>query len=179
MRVVKKIAILKLGGPEITNKRKELEMRKTGVLIGAISLFSLLCMSQSFAQQGMQWRGGGGWGMDAQYSRMYDTKTVETISGEVASVDIITPMKGMCYGVHLMVKTAKETISVHLGPGWYIENQDTKIEPKDKVEVVGSRITLEGKPAIIAAEVKKGDEILKLRNKKGFPFWSGWRRSQD
>ena len=24
----------------------------------------------------------------------------------------------------------KETISVHLGPGWYIENQDTKMETK-------------------------------------------------
>ncbi|MBF8278514.1 MAG: putative exported protein [Candidatus Brocadiaceae bacterium] len=81
-------------------------MRKTGIFI--VVIFSLLCMSQSFAQQGMQWRGGGGWGMGAPYSRMYDPKTVETISGEVVSVDIITPIKGMCYGVHLMVKTAKE-----------------------------------------------------------------------
>lgn len=163
----------------ITGSRREYTMRKTGTFIVMISIFSLLYISQSFAQQGMQWRGGGGWGTGAPYNRMYDPKTVETISGEVVSVDIITPMKGMCYGVHLMVKTDKETISVHLGPGWYIENQDTKIEPKDKVEVTGSRITLDGKPAIIAAEVKKGEELLKLRNKKGFPFWSGWRRSQD
>ena len=48
-----------------------------------------------------------------------------------------------------------------MGPGWFIENQDIKIEPKDKVEVKGSRITFEGKPAIIAAEVKKGDEYTK------------------
>jgi hypothetical protein len=51
-----------------------------------------------------------------------------------------------------------------------------KIEPKDKVEVTGSRITFDGKPAIIAAEVKKGDEALKLRDDNGFPVWSGWRR---
>lgn len=122
--------------------------------------------------EGRRWLGG----MNAPYSRMYDPKTVETISGEVVSVDVITPLKGMYYGVHLMVKTAKEIISVHLGPGWYIENQDTEIEPKDKVEVTGSRITLEGKPVIIAAEVKKGEEVLKLRDEKGFPFWSGWRK---
>ncbi|HEV8725573.1 MAG TPA: hypothetical protein VGW77_33555 [Candidatus Binatia bacterium] len=60
------------------------------------------------------------------------------------------------------VKTDKETVSVHLGPSWYLENQDVKIDPKDKVEVKGSRITFGGKPAIIAAEVKKGDEVLKL-----------------
>ncbi len=151
-------------------------MRKIGILIGVISVFCLLHLAESFAQQGMQWRGGGGWGTGAPYSRLYDPKTVETIGGEVLSVDVITPMKGMYYGVHLMVKTDKETISVHLGPGWYIENQDTQIEQKDKVEIKGSRITFEGKPAIIAAEVKKGDEILKLRDEKGFPFWSGWRR---
>ena len=76
----------------------------------------------------------------------------------------------------MILKTDKETISVHLGSSWYIENQDIKIELKDKVEVKGSRITFEGKPAIIAAEVKKGNEILKLRDEKGFPVWSGWRR---
>lgn len=146
------------------------------MLLGVIFVFSLLHQTQSFAQQGMQWRGGGGWGVGATYSRMYDPKTVETIRGEVVSVDVITPVKGMCYGVHLMVKTEKETISVHLGPGWYIENQDTRIEAKDKVEVTGSRVTFESKPAIIAAEVKKGDEVLKLRDEKGFPFWSGWRK---
>ncbi len=151
-------------------------MRKISVLIGVVALLGLFSMSHSFAQQGMQWRGGGGWGAGAQYSRLYDPKTVETISGEVIDVDVITPVKEMCYGVHLMVKTEKETISVHLGPGWYIENQDTKIEAKDKVVVTGSRITFEGKPVIIAAEVKKGDEVLKLRDEKGFPFWSGWRR---
>lgn len=151
-------------------------MRKIGLLLGVIFVFSFLHLTQSFAQQGMQWRGGGGWGMGATYSRMYDPKTVETIRGEVVSVDVITPVKGMCYGVHLMVKTEKETISVHLGPGWYIENQDTRIEAKDKVEVTGSRVTFESKPAIIAAEVKKGDEVLKLRDEKGFPFWSGWRK---
>jgi hypothetical protein len=107
---------------------------------------------------------------------MYDTKTVETVSGEVVSVDTMVPMKGMSNGVHLNLKTDKATISVHLGPAWFIEKQDIKIEPKDRVEVKGSRITLEGKPALIAAEVKKGDEVLMLRDEKGFPFWSGWQR---
>jgi len=82
----------------------------------------------------------------------------------------------MSYGVHLVVKTDKETVSVQLGPSWYIENQDIKISPGDKVEITGSRVSFEGKSAIIAAEVKKGDEILKLRDENGYPVWSGWRR---
>lgn len=98
------------------------------------------------------------------------------MSGEVVSIDHRAPVKGMYYGIHLTVKTAKETISVHLGPGWYIENQDVKIEPKDKVEIKGSRVTFEGKAVIIAAEVTKGGEILRLRDENGFPAWAGWRK---
>lgn len=28
----------------------------------------------------------------------------------------------------------------------------------------------------IAAEVKKGDEVLKLRDENGMPYWAGWRK---
>lgn len=151
-------------------------MGRTGIL--GILVFSLFLSPAVFAQEGIQWRGGGGWGAGTPYNRMYDPKTVETITGEVVSISKITPMKGMGYGVHLMVKTDKETISVHLGPGWYVENQDTEIKPKDRIEVTGSRVTFEEEPAIIASELKKGDKVLKLRNEKGVPLWSGWRSKQ-
>lgn len=151
-------------------------MKKIVTAAAALAIVSLFFAVDSFAQRGPMWKGSGGWGMGMQYSRMYNPKTVETLSGEVVSVDQITPMRGMSYGVHMTLKTDKETISVHLGPVWYIANQDIKIEPKDKVEVKGSRITFEGNPAIIAAEIKKGNEILRLRDERGFPVWSGWRR---
>jgi len=151
-------------------------MKKIGILVAVIAMVGFFTAVESFAQQGMRWKGSGGWGMGTPYTKIYDPKTVETLSGEVVGVDQITPVKGMSYGVHLMVKTEKETISVHLGPGWYIENQDVEIESKDKVEVTGSRITFDGKPAIIAAQVKKGEEVLTLRDENGFPVWSGWRR---
>ena len=150
-------------------------MKKICFLLFVVGVLGFITTDAS-AQPGGPWKGSRGWGMGSQYNRMYNPKTVETISGEVVSVDKITPMKGMSYGIHLTLKTEKETISVHLGPGWFIERQDIKIEPKDKIEVTGSRITFEGKPAIIAAEVKKGDEILKLRDENGIPVWAGWRK---
>ena len=79
-----------------------------------------------------------------------------------------------------MVKTDNETIPVHLGPEWYIEealaSQDIKIEVKDKIEIIGSRISYGEKPAIVAAEIKKGNKTLTLRDEIGVPFWSGWGR---
>ncbi|MET0502741.1 MAG: DNA-binding protein [Candidatus Binatia bacterium] len=132
----------------------------------------------SFAQPrgGMMWRGSGGWGPGSQYNRIYDSKALETITGEVTAIDRITPIKGMSGGVHINVKTDKETISVHLGPSWYLENQDIKIEVKDRVEVKGSRVTFGGKPALIASEIRKGNEVLTLRDEAGFPAWMAWRR---
>ena len=150
--------------------------RNLGILVAVMFSLILFVSTDSFAQRGMKWQGGGGWSMGSKYVRMYDPKTVETINGAVMNVERITPMKGISYGVHLMLKTDKETVSVHLGPAWFIENQDVKIKPNDKLEVTGSRINLEGKPVIIAAEVKKKDQTLKLRDESGFPAWSGWRR---
>ena len=150
--------------------------KNLGILTAIISIIMLLFGADSFAKGRMNWKGSGGWGTGNAYNKMYNPKTVETISGEVVSVDRITPIRGMSYGVHVTVKTDNETISVHMGPGWFIENQDVKIKPKDKVEVKGSRITFDGKPAIIAVEVKKEDEILRLRDESGFPAWSGWKK---
>jgi hypothetical protein len=124
-----------------------------------------------------QFRGGsGGWGAHGQYQRMFNPATVETLSGVVVRIETFKPMKGMRAGIHLILKTDKETIPVHLGPAWFIERQDTKIEKGDKIEVKGSRVTVDGKPAIIAGEVKKGSNVLVLRDSSGIPVWSGWRR---
>jgi len=153
-------------------------MKIIRVLIAAIAMVSLFFAAEALAQRGGGWKGSGGWGMGGKYCRMYDPKTVETINGEVLSVTRVTPMKGMSKGVHLLVKTDKESISVHLGPTWFIDSQDVKIERQDRVEVKGSRITFDGKPVIIAAEVTKGDQVLKLRDENGVPVWSGWRRRQ-
>jgi len=106
---------------------------------------------------------------------MYDVNTVETISGQVTKVDKIYPDNNMSYGIHLTLSTTTGEISVHLGPGWFIENQDTEVNAGDNVTVTGSKVTYEGSEVIIAKEVTKGDEVLKLRDDNGFPLWSGWR----
>ncbi|MBI5546551.1 MAG: DNA-binding protein [Deltaproteobacteria bacterium] len=147
-----------------------------GALVAVSLAASMLLSSLAITQGEPRPRGGGGWGPDGQHHRLYDPKTVETVTGVITKVERITPMRGMSAGIHLRLKTEKEAVAIHLGPEWYLSKDDLKLEPKDKIQVKGSRVTLNGKPAIIAAEVVKGDRALKLRDEDGLPVWSGWRR---
>jgi hypothetical protein len=152
-------------------------MKKIGMVV-LVGLLGLILANGVWAQPGMGPGGGQGrgWGAGDPYSRMYNPKTVETLSGEVVSVEKFTPGQKMSYGVHFTLKTDKETIPVHLGPSWYVEKQPVTVAQGDKVEVTGSRITYQGKPAIVAQEVKKGDQVLKLRDANGVPAWAGQGR---
>jgi hypothetical protein len=162
----------------LTPYRKKGEtMKRLFVVMVVLSVVTLGLTAESFAQRGgMKWQGSGGWGPGTPYNKMYDPAKVETLSGTVEAITRVTPMKGMRSAVALTLKTDKETVSIHLGPEWYIGRLDTKIVKGDTIEVKGSRVTFADKPAIVAAEVKKGDNVLVLRDSAGIPVWSGWRR---
>jgi len=118
----------------------------------------------------------GGWGMQGDYGSLFDTKSVGTYKGEIVRVVTFAP-KGMAPGEAIVLKTDKGELAVHLGPTWFLTHQDLKFGPKDRIEVKGSKVSFEGKDAIIATEVKKGDQTLTLRSDKGFPLWIAAQRS--
>ena len=126
----------------------------------------------AIAQSGGASQRGSGAG-----TRMYDPKTVETVTGTVIKLEQLSSKgRGNATGVHLLLKTSDGDMDVHLGPKWFLDKQSVKIAPQDTVEVRGSRVTSAGKPAIIAAEVKKGDLVLNLRDENGIPLWRGQGR---
>jgi hypothetical protein len=150
--------------------RRRKRMKKIGMSVLILAVLGLFFASESFG--GMAGNSDKGWAAGSRYNRMYDPDTVETDSGEVVSVQKIVPMRGMSGGLHFILRSDKGTISVHMGPVWFLEKEGIKIEPKDRVTVSGSRITFKGEPALIAAEIKKGGKTWKLRNDNGFPLWS-------
>jgi hypothetical protein len=56
-----------------------------------------------------------------------------------------------------------------------MENLDTRLAVGDRVEVTGSKVTIQGTPALIAARVARGDDVLELREETGRPLWAAWR----
>ena len=145
-------------------------MKRLRHILALSGILVLLLAAYAWAQPGssgpgMGGRGpGGGMGMGMHY----DPKTVETIQGEVTQVQ---EMQGMAAGVHLQVKTAKETLMVILGPASYLEQQKVKIAEGDKVEIKGSRVQHPQMAMLIAGELKKGDQVVKLRDDQGTPLW--------
>jgi hypothetical protein len=140
----------------------------------AIAVLSTAASAQPGPGRRMRGDGASGMGHDA---RMYDPRTVETLSGEVVRVEHVASTRGMGGGVHLVLRTSDKTVSVHLGPAHYVDRQDVKLAAGDRIDVKGSRVTVDGGSAIIAAEVKKGDHTLVLRDAAGIPRWSRGRRA--
>jgi hypothetical protein len=148
-------------------------MKRIFTLWVVVIVFASLFVTETGAQRGMGQAGNNGWGKNSGYNRMYNVNTVETIKGIVITVDKIAPMKGMSPGIHLLVKTAKETLSVHLGPQWYMEKQSVQIKVNENIKIQGSRIAMDGKPVIIADKITIGNKEIKLRDINGIPLWSG------
>ncbi len=140
-----------------------------------VAVAFVLTASVSFAGW-KGFKGSGGWGPGTKYAAMYNPATVETLSGTVQDIAPVVPFKGMYSGVMVVLKTDKETLNVHLGPAWYVERLDVKIDKGDTIEVKGSKTTFANAPTIIASEIKKADTVIVLRDNNGIPVWAGWRR---
>ena len=108
---------------------------------------------------------------------MYDVNSETTIKGTVEIVDTITGDGGRgrrgLGGTHLVVKTEKESVAVHVGPAAYLAEKGITLAKGDKLEILGSRVTVENETFLIAKQIKKGDNTWTLRDASGRPAWSG------
>ncbi len=126
---------------------------------------------------------GGGYpgpGRGDPYKKIFDSKTIKTISGQVIKVDQV-PEPGLDMEMRLIVFIdKKEVLPVYLGPSFYIvgSEQAKRFKIGDQVTVTGSQATRGGEPFMIATTVKRGNEVLRLRDKDGNPEWIGWKKTE-
>jgi len=144
-----------------------------------IMVVSLVLVSFTMADA-QRWGGKGKWpGWGANYYQWnWNPATVETLKGEVMTKDTITPAKGRSAlpAVGMTLKKEDDYAAyIHLGPQWYFDKQDLPINIGDKIEVIGSKVMVEGETVILVSSIKKGDKTWQFRDDRGFPFWSGRR----
>ena len=137
-------------------------MKALLILAAAATLLTLGMPGESVAQRAP----GDG------YELGYDAQTLWTVWGEVISLDRVADGQYPYSDVHLLLKTAKGDLSVHLGPSWFVDRQTMRVVPLDVIEVTGSPVIYHGKVALIAAEIRKGSDRLQLRTTGGAPVWN-------
>lgn len=115
-------------------------------------------------------------------ARPYDQNTETTIKGTVEQVRTAYLPGGGASSqarqefrgpIYLNLKADSGTFRVFLGPSSFLESKNFKFAKGDQIEVTGSR--LQNNNVIIAREVKRGDQVLILRDAHGIPQWSGGR----
>jgi hypothetical protein len=136
--------------------------------LACAAAFAAFCIAPlAFAQPG----GGKG-------SPRYDPSTEIKVQGTVEEVrQQPCPNGARCAGEHVTLKAQADTFDVHLGPADYWKKNGIELAKGDTIEVTGSRVAVDGKEALIAREVRKGEKTVTLRNARGVPAWSSGRRS--
>lgn len=146
-------------------------MKKISRIMVWLGVFILALAASVWAQTAPPALPGAGKGPmtpKAGMGMQYDPQSLETVSGEVTQVQTRGPR---AKSLNLQVKTDKETLLVLLGPGSYLEQQKMTLAVGDKVEIKGSRIQHPNQALLIAGEVKKGNQVIKLRDDQGKPLW--------
>ncbi len=104
----------------------------------------------------------------------YDPANETTLKGTVEEVRQV-PHRHMS-GVHLLVKTDAGSVTVALGPQFFLDQSQFTVAKGDQVEITGAKGEFSGAPIVIAREIKDGDKTLTLRDSQGIPKWSRGRR---
>ena len=115
-----------------------------------------------------QGRSGGG---------NYNPATETTVTGTVDSVKNLPSTGRGGGGLHLILAMASGPIEVHVGPASFVSSQNVTFTKGDALTVVGAKVTMDGQEVMIAREIKKGAQVLTLRDAKGVPRWSGRGRA--
>jgi sporulation protein YlmC with PRC-barrel domain len=120
-------------------------------------------------------------GTEDPYKKIFDPKTIKTTSGQVIKIDQV---REFGFGLQMRLTVfidKKEILPVFLGPAFYVVGpwQAQHFKLGDTVTVSGSQVTVSGEPFMIATTVKRGNEVLRLRDKDGIPGWIGWKKTND
>lgn len=122
--------------------------------------------AQGFGQH----RGGpGSSGMPCGNGAVVDPATLETWEGTALEVN----QHSGHHGVFVLMQTGQDTVEVHLGPDWYLEDQGIDITPGSSLSVTGFRTQFNNQSRVMAAEIQYGDQVVQLRDADGSPVWMG------
>jgi DNA/RNA endonuclease YhcR with UshA esterase domain len=101
----------------------------------------------------------------------FDPAKQTTITGVIDQVsDYRCPISGTI-GSHLTVSNPEGTVEVHLAASKFLKQYGFAFAKGDAVKVTGTKAIFDGKPAMLARQVKVGKRTYFFRDEMGIPLW--------
>ena len=130
------------------------------------TMAALLSASTLALGQGGTHRGVGGAAMGR-----YDAAAEVTFSGTVDEVRQMPSPRGGP-GLHLIIRGDGMVQEIAVGPVSFVTSTHFNFAKGDRVIVTGAKMKMGGSDVVVAREIKKGDQVLTLRDARGVPLWS-------
>jgi hypothetical protein len=104
----------------------------------------------------------------------YDVKAEATLKG---SVEEVKEVPGSCAGetgLHVQLATDAGKFEVQIAPPEFLKEMDVKFAKGDQLQILGSKLMLDGKPFMLAREVTQSNSnnAPVVRDRKGDPVWT-------
>jgi len=147
-------------------------LKKNFIWLMIFTIASVSILSFGNAQEK---RDMGGWEKNSAYDKLYIPSERDKFKAIVVGYQEVVPLPGMSPGVALIVRDPEdETVTVHLGPKWFIDSASIRIKKGDKVTVKGVWTEINGEDIVIASKISIGDYYeFKMRlTSDGTPFWT-------
>lgn len=107
-------------------------------------------------------------GPTEQGAALYNVASETTVKGVVRGVEDFTcPVSESEIGRHLRLQTANGTMQIHLAPARVMRSQNFSFSPGDQIEVLGSKVKVQGQESMMAREITRGNESFFIRDREG------------
>lgn len=105
----------------------------------------------------------------AAEGKTLQTESTEKFNGVVKSVNRVQlPNEAQ---IQIVLSTEQGDQLVIVGPASFVDQSKIKLQAGDKVVVTGYRITANGKDVVVAAQIQRNGNTLKLLNDNRMPQW--------
>jgi len=112
------------------------------------------------------------WAQAPAAALKYDTANEVTIKGVVQEVKDFECRVSGGMGAHLVVKTDKGNVTVHLALSKFLKEYGFGFAKGDEVEVTGVKVKVgDDENAMLARIVVRGNQTFTFRDKNGNPLW--------
>ena len=76
--------------------------------------------------------------------------------------------------VHVTLKNDKGSLDVVVAPEKFLKEMEIIFAKGETIEVLGSQLTVDGNPVLLAREVTRNGDVMLMRDEHGKGVWVGW-----